>query len=172
MSGHLLLDSEIVEAKEVAPRVPPAVWTALMALGLPVALLGAASLVPILLPPQLGDVNWEFQAIATTFSSLLPVTAGLAILGAGLIGRQFYMASKLLALALLAVTAFLAGFVIIYAVDVQTILNRPVVNENLKSDIITTSLLAFFYICFYSWGAWYLRTRSTRHSFVMPEVIE
>lgn len=159
-----MVGTEIRDPSPVAPtKERHAIWFASIGIGSVLSLIGSYGLGSIWISADLGNLSWEFEAIANTFKTLVIPTLGLAMVGLGLLRNSYAMACKVLAILCLAIVAFLSGILLIYIVDLPDAIRDariPVGEQNMETTV--TFALAIALIGFYAWGAWYLRSR-TRH---------
>ena len=159
-----MVGTEIRDPSPVAPtKDRQAIWFVSIGIGSLLSIIGCYGIGTIWISADLGNLSWEFEAISNTFKTLLTPTLGLALVGIGLLRNSYEMACKVLAILCLAIVAFLSGILLIYIVDLPDAIRDasiPVGDHNMET--ILTFALAIGLIGFYSWGAWYLRSR-TRH---------
>ncbi len=163
MTEHLVVGTEISDQSPPAPREKQILWFVLAAVGVAVGGYGWYGLGGIWISADLGNLSWEFDAIASTFYAMVLPTVGFALLAVGLFRNHYEMACKAVAILLMAVAAFLAGILVIYAVDL------PAALQDARASGIApefspypTMALGAGLVILYGWGAWYLRSR-TRH---------
>jgi hypothetical protein len=139
------------------------VWLVAIGIGSILTIVGWFELGAVWISADLGNLNWEFDAIAKTFRINVLPTIGLGLVGVGLLRSGYDMGAKVLAIVFLAIAAFLTGILTIYIVDLPDALqNSHLSRSTQESQTITTFALAAVLIGFYGIGAWYLRSRTRK----------
>lgn len=131
----------------VAPS-PDLGWKLLGWVGLILAVVGAQDLLLALVPPQVGNPEWEFGTVTAALNGLPVLTMGLALLvgWAAAHGRIWPLRVLSVTLWLLAVL-ILAGFTL-YALTIPIALQSapdPIIALGLKKAIAKTSVQAVLY---------------------------
>jgi hypothetical protein len=155
MKQQVLTTRVPTPAPTEAASIRPALARIAIGVGLGLTIIGLTDVALLWIPPRFGSIEWEFDALTSTFESLTLVTFGLSLLAAGFLTRGtkagLYTVSALFTLLLFVVLGAIALFG----------LNAPVayrgtpalVRPTMKLILIKTSLLALIYLVLYSYLA-------------------
>jgi hypothetical protein len=141
-----------VERVKQAGAREAAAWQWLGWFGLVLATVGLGDFLLTWIPPDLGTPEWEFGAIAASFSGLPLVTMGFAGLLASAMARGVRWQLVAMAVVLLGMALFLAGALVVFVLVVPvalSVIDGPARVGILKA-IARTLVLGVVFVAAYS----------------------
>ena len=144
----LVPEEEIAAARRRLPPAPDYGWYLMGWLGLVFVIVGGCTLVMSWYPPLIGNPQWEFGTVSSTYDNL-PITAlGLGLLlGAG-VARGIRWWTRIAAVVFLLLALIVIGGLVLYATNIPLALRSvadPLARSGLKRAIVKSLLQGVMY---------------------------
>lgn len=155
MTNGILLDRRARERAKTSLRTPDPgqAWSILGGAGAMLALVGWTDVALLWVPPNFGNVEWEFATLSGMFDALPLATLGLVGMAAGAAARDGRRVLRAMSIVLPCISFLLLGAFAVYALG-AVVAWQSVEQEMrvvLLRALVKTSVVAVLYIVLYGW---------------------
>jgi hypothetical protein len=144
----LVPEEEIAKARRRLPPAPDYGWYLMGWLGLVFVIVGGCTLVLSWYPTLIGNPQWEFGTVSSTYDNL-PITAlGLGLLLAAGVARGIRWWTRIAAVVFLLLALIVIGGLVLYATNIPLALRSvtdPLARSGLKRAIVKSLLQGVMY---------------------------
>ena len=140
---------------------PTSAWSAALALGAALAIVGGTDLFLLLFPPHFGDSQWEFVIVSNVVDAMPVPTVGLTLLAVAASERPIHRLARALAIVAGVVVLVLLALGVVYLLDVPVALRMtpPQMKTPVYRALLKSGVFGATYVAYYTWLAVYIWRR-------------